>query len=381
MNEIKTLMEKFWIERETDKELYYSVKHVLNDRKFRLFIQQKLGWRLIHTEKLLKLEKRPAHAETFMGIQEFMEIRDYCILCAVLIFLEDMEENTQFLLSELIRNVETVMKDYMECDWTDFGQRKSLVRVLQYAEKMHMIRVYDGNSSVFAQEMTTEVLYINTGISKFFATSHTVDISEFKGWQDFENAKITGIEDNRGEIRTNRVFRQLVTCPALYWADQTDADAVYLRNERTFIEKMLSEMIGGKIVLSRNSASLVYIDEKAVGDVHPREGMLGEIVLLVCRELCEMAQDARRLTVLPDDRIVVTDGKFNEILLRVRKRYLDLFSKEYREMNEERYIERVRSYMKSWMMIQEDGSRTVIYPVCALTGGGYSAETEKEIHE
>ena len=133
MNEIKILMEKFWIERETDKELYYSVKHVLNDRKFRLFIQQKLGWRLIHTEKLLKLEKRPAHAETFMGIQEFMEIRDYCILCAVLIFLEDMEENTQFLLSELIRNVETVMKDYMECDWTDFGQRKSLVRVLQYA--------------------------------------------------------------------------------------------------------------------------------------------------------------------------------------------------------------------------------------------------------
>ena len=81
MNEIRTLMEKFWICRDSDKETFYKVKRDIPN--FQRFIREQLGWKLIHTEKLLKLEKRPAHAEAFMGISEFTDIRDYCILCVV----------------------------------------------------------------------------------------------------------------------------------------------------------------------------------------------------------------------------------------------------------------------------------------------------------
>lgn len=66
MNEIRTLMEKFWICRDSDKETFYKVKRDIPN--FQRFIREQLGWKLIHTEKLLKLEKRPAHAEAFMGI-------------------------------------------------------------------------------------------------------------------------------------------------------------------------------------------------------------------------------------------------------------------------------------------------------------------------
>ena len=133
MNEIRTLMEKFWICRDSDKETFYKVKRDIPN--FQRFIREQLGWKLIHTEKLLKLEKRPAHAEAFMGISEFTDIRDYCILCVVLMYLEDAEEGRQFLLSELIDYVETQLKNYMPVDWTSFTQRKSLVRVLQYMER------------------------------------------------------------------------------------------------------------------------------------------------------------------------------------------------------------------------------------------------------
>ena len=44
---------------------------------------------------------------------------------------EDKEENNQFLLSDLIRYIETVISKYIEVDWTSFSQRKSLVRLLQ----------------------------------------------------------------------------------------------------------------------------------------------------------------------------------------------------------------------------------------------------------
>lgn len=64
MNEIRTLMEKFWICRDSDKETFYKVKRDIPN--FQRFIREQLGWKLIHTEKLLKLEKRPAHAEAHL---------------------------------------------------------------------------------------------------------------------------------------------------------------------------------------------------------------------------------------------------------------------------------------------------------------------------
>lgn len=49
MNEIRTLMEKFWICRDSDKETFYKVKRDIPN--FQRFIREQLGWKLIHTEK------------------------------------------------------------------------------------------------------------------------------------------------------------------------------------------------------------------------------------------------------------------------------------------------------------------------------------------
>ena len=122
MNEVRTLLEKVWICKDTEKETYYRVKRDIPN--FQKFLREQMGWKLIHTENLLKLEKIPAHAEAFMGIEEFTEIRDYCIFCVVLMYLEDKEEEEQFLLSELIDYVETQLKAYMTIDWTLFYPEK-----------------------------------------------------------------------------------------------------------------------------------------------------------------------------------------------------------------------------------------------------------------
>ena len=263
MNEIRTLMEKFWICRDSDKETFYKVKRDIPN--FQRFIREQLGWKLIHTEKLLKLEKKPAHAEAFMGISEFTDIRDYCILCVVLMYLEDAEEGRQFLLSELIDYVETQLKNYMPVDWTSFTQRKSLVRVLQYMERLQMLRVYEGKSESFSQEAGQEVLYENTGYSKYFTSSFTTDISGYESWKDFEKTDFEEFEENRGSRRINRVYRQLAVCPALYWDSPEDADALYLKNQRQWVGRYLRENMGGNLfnflfsgVLSMVVALLLY---------------------------------------------------------------------------------------------------------------------------
>ena len=62
MNEIRTLLEEFWVCREQDREKYYRVKSEVP--KFQKFVREQLGWKLIHTESLIKLEKIPAQSRS-----------------------------------------------------------------------------------------------------------------------------------------------------------------------------------------------------------------------------------------------------------------------------------------------------------------------------
>lgn len=371
MNEIRTLLEKYWICKDNEKELYYKVKRDIP--VFQRFIREQLGWKLIHTEHLLKLEKIPAYAESFMGIQEFSDIRDYCILCAVLIYLEDKEEQEQFLLSELIDFVETQLKSYMEIDWTSFSQRKSLVRVLLYMENLQMLRVYEGSSEGFGQEIGQEVLYENTGYSKYFATSFSVDISSYTSWEDFEKVELEELESDRGHIRINRVYRQLVAAPVLYWKNNEDADSLYLKNQRQWVAKYMTENLGGRLDLHKNMACWMLEEDDCYGNVHPRDAMLPEIVLLVCGKIRDMV-DNHKINRADNEWIYIGTAEFEQLIWQCHESFKGAWSKEYREMNRDRLIRNVTMYMQAWMMIRKEEEQICILPAVGKTMGFYPAD-------
>lgn len=373
MNEVRTLFENFWICKDQDKEAYYKVKRDIPN--FQKFIREQLGWKLIHTENLLKLEKRPAHAESFMGIEEFTEIRDYCILCAVLMFLEDKEEEEQFLLSELIGYVETRLASYLSIDWTSFSQRKSLVRVLQYMERLQMLRVYEGKSEAFGVEAGQEVLYENTGYSKYFATSFPTDISGYESWEDFEKSDFEEFEENRGAMRINRVYRQLAVCPAFYWDGNEDADALYLKNQRQWVAKYLNENLGGNLDIYKNAAFFTLEEGDCYGAVHPRDAQLPETVLLLCAKIQEKIKDGA-LEKQENEQLVLSREDFSKLVLSCKEQWSNGWSKEFREMDDGRLLETVVDYMRSWMMLREDGETVIILPAVGRQRGDYPADFE-----
>ncbi len=374
MNEVRTLFEQFWVCKDSSKEDYYKIKRDIPE--FQRFVREQLGWKLIHTENLLKLEKIPAHAESFMGIQEFAEILDYCILCVVLMYLEDKEEGEQFLLSELIDYVETKLKGEVLIDWTSFSQRKSLVRALQYMEKMQMLRVYEGSSEAFGLERGQEVLYENTGYSKYFATSLPMDISEFETWEDFERQRFEEIQEDRGAARINRVYRQLAVCPAMYWEGNEDADSLYLKNQRQWVAKYLGENLGGKLDIYKNAAFFMLEEDDCYGKVHPRDAMLPEIVLLVCTHIQQVLRDGE-LVKQENETITITKQQFCELILVCRKKWSSGWSKEYREMDEGRLVDTVKNYMRDWMFIRESKGMVIILPAVGKQAGFYPEDFEE----
>ena len=370
MNEIRTLLEKFWICKDSDKEGYYRVKRDIP--AFQRFAREQLGWKLIQTEHLIKLEKVPAHAEGFMGIREFTEIRDYCIFCVVLMFLEDKEEQEQFLLSELIAYVETGLQGYMEVDWTSFTQRKSLVRVLQYMERLNLLKVYEGSSEGFGQEEKQEVLYENTGYSKYFATSFAEDISEYSSWRDFEKPQ-EELNADRGHQRINRVYRQLAVCPAMYWETTEDADSLYLKNQRKWVAGNLEENLGGRLDIHKNAAFWMLDEEDCYGKVHPRDAMLPEAVLLLCAEMQKNVASGKWKQDSAEN-IVLSKREFEEFTWDCRNQWKSAWSKEFREMEQDKFLQVITDYMVDWMLLRRMGDKICICPAMGKLSGVYPAD-------
>ena len=372
MEAAKALIENCWIDKKTDKELYMKVRRELP--KCQKFFREQLGWTVINNEQILKMEKIPAHAESYMGITDFTESRDYCLFCAVLAFLEDKEEQEQFLLSELVDMLELQLKGVIDVDWTSFTHRKSLVRVLQFCEHLRLLEAYEGSSDNVSS-IGQEILYENTGLSRYMAVNFAYSIDNFQSWEDFEKQQNEESEADRGHYRINRVYRQMAAAPALYWSQSDDPDSIYLKNQRQWIQKNFSEYLGGQLHIHKNAAFLVMDEEESFGERHPREAMLSELVLLFCGRIREKADEGVWMK-RQDECIIASKKAFQEELYDCRGRYSPAWSKEYREMEDDKLLTAVISYMKSWMMIDESDGEIVIYPAAGKMIGNYPAEFE-----
>ena len=83
MNEFTQLLENFWIVREKDSESYFRIKRAVNNTKMKRFLNQFAGWNIVVNNRLIKIEKIPAQAMPFMGIQSFQDKKDYCIFWVI----------------------------------------------------------------------------------------------------------------------------------------------------------------------------------------------------------------------------------------------------------------------------------------------------------
>jgi len=368
MDSAKILIGNYWIDKLRDKELFMKIRRDLP--KFRKFVSEQIGWRIIENEKVIKVEKKPAAAYDYMGITEFNDIFDYCILSAVLIFLEDREDGESFLLSELIDVIEIHLREFMEVNWTSYSQRNSLVRVLQFSEKMGFINVYEGITENISVGIENEVLYENTGLSRYFAIGFNFDISDFKSYKDFEKKHIEELEENRGHVRTNRVYRELISSSAVYWNENNNQDGVYIKNQRQYINKNLSDYFDGKLQVYKNAAFFVMEEKDCFGNVFPGNNMEDDIILLICSKIRHDLEEGL-LKKEQNDCIYVSKDYFMNIIKNCKEKYSLAWTKTYREMDVNKIVDSSLKYMIIWKMIDIDDDKIVIFPAVGKFCGKY----------
>ena len=123
-------------------------------------------------------------------------------------------------------------------DWTHYEHRKSLVRVLQTAGDLNLVKTVDGDISEFSFSENNEVLYEVPLIARYFLRSFPKDLTGFNTIDDFLNIDDFNTEEQLGVKRRHRVYRKLFLTPVMYSNSNNDPDFLYLRNYRNRIRRM-----------------------------------------------------------------------------------------------------------------------------------------------
>jgi len=381
MKELENLLESFWIIREEDKELYYRTKDALPG--FKNFLTEKLGYQILINPYLIKLEKIPGKAERWMGIAGFEDKMEYIFFCLLLMFLEDRDMGEQFVLSQVTDFIQGTCPGDEPVDWTLYRHRRYLIKVLRFAQEIGMIKINDGDEQKFAQVRDTEVLYENTGISRYFVRNFTGNIMNYQSYQDFEKDEWLDIDGDKGLIRRQRVYRRVVMSPAVYHEGPDDADYLYIKNYRNVIQADLEKYLDSSLHVHKNGAFLVLPGEKNFKDTFPENRAVCDVALQFHALLREKIIK-QVFTLREDDLFVLSRAQFEALLREVRQKNSRGWSKEYREMKFEKLVEDVINYLEGFGTIQllREGAEIAVLPLAGKITGAYPkdfSDPEEEV--
>lgn len=376
MNALEILLGRRWILKSRDRELYYQVKDQLGAVK--RFLTEKLGYQVIVNPYLIKAEKMPAKPENWMGILEFHHKIEYVFFCIVLMFLEEKEAEEQFVLSELTEYIQGQYREE-QVDWTIYSFRRHLIKVLKYCVSCGILNVDDGNEESFARDDSSEVLYENTGVSRYFMKNFTQDIMGFSSPEDFQKEEWIGVDEDRGIVRRQRVYRRLLMTMGMYRDPETEEDFAYVKNFRNMIQGELSEFLDCELHVHRSGAFLILGEDCRMGRCFPEENTLSDIVLLVNSLIGEKIQEGK---IVPgaEEQIVLPREAFLGILEECRERYSRGFIKTYREMTTKEFCQEVLSYMKELSLIEERRGNIWVSGAAGKIAGQYPKDFLEELN-
>ena len=373
MNTLEILLGRRWILKARDKELYYRMKDEAGTVK--KFLTEKMGYQVIVNPYLVKVEKVPAKPERWMGIPDFTEPIEYAFFCLILVFLEDKEAQEQFVLSEL---TEYVQGQYVEeqIDWTVYSYRRHLIKVMKYCVTVGILNVDDGSEEGFARDYSGEVLYENTGVSRFFMRNFTQNIMDYSSYTDFLKADWIDVDEDRGIVRRQRIYRSLLMTMGIYRTPENEEDFAYLRNYRNMIQGELEGFIPCELQVYRSSAFLILGEDSHMGRCIPEENTLSDILLL-CGLLLREKVDRGENEVGKDENIRITREAFRGLLQECKERFGKGFNKTYREMVTEEFFREISAYLLHLELVEEQRDDVLIRPVLGRVVGKYPADFEE----
>ncbi|WP_106496594.1 TIGR02678 family protein [Lentibacillus sp. Marseille-P4043] len=341
---LRLLLEKFWILRSKEPELYQLVRE--REKVLKRYVDEKFGFDLIVHQHFIKLEKIPVEAKSWMGMQEFQEPRDYAMFCCALAFTENRSVDEQFLLSDICEDIKDLYPGELPLDWTNYNHRKSLVRVIRQLEKLSILTSVEGEIEQFAMNEEQEVLYEVTVYARYFMRSYPKDLFEYNSADEILHSEWARHE---ADERRKRVYRKLLISPVVHRESEDDPDFAYIRNYRNRLRDDLEEHTMFRFEVFKNAALLVTDEKKQELTLFPDQKAIMDVALHFAAYLRE------RLNEYPLDalgNIRLTKVMFEQIVTNLHALYGKGWSKQYREGTINSTMNELIVLLEDWEMLE-----------------------------
>ena len=375
---MQLLLNNFWILKDDDLDNYYKIKK--NQHILREYITKTLGSRLIIHDRFIKLEKIPAQALENLGLPNFILQTDYVYLCLILLFLEDKTRETYFMLSDLIvyvKNTATALELNNIPNWTLTKDRKSLKRAVNFLENLKVIKLKDASKEDFGDDEKAEALYVSTGLSNYVMRMFNNDIFDIKQDEDFIKDEWAYQNDEKGDIRKYKTYRNLIYTPCVYTRNISKSEIDYLKQLRHHLSNELSNL-NYELEFTKSMAFVLENENVLSKDNFPNNKRISSIVLIVITKLYKLVKDNN---IILDEYEIgkISYEDLYDIIINIKKEYNIYLSKTLKDLTDNAFFENIIDMLELYTFVRKVNEYYEIMPAIRIFNSKLMENTNKQL--
>lgn len=371
---VHALLNRPWILKEEDQELYFSIKD--HYEELREWFMEQAGLPLIVTRSLARLERTPVVAHAWMGIEEFRETRDYVFFTYALWYLEGKSELDQFLLSDIVEEVrDQLAMQGLEADWRKYHHRLSMARALKKLSSLGVLIVVDGDEADWANSEDKNALYECSPHARYVLRRFPQDLTNYASMEEIsETIQYPDTPEGNNIRRRHRIYRRFLFEPAVLDRHWDTELLPYVLTQRRSIMDHLHRMLGWEGRRYREGLLFFHPELTSEATLFPTLSGVSDLVVLIAGELRhQLGQESSTRNVESDGSIRLEQSELEGILLKLQERHQMYWSKEFRTSSSAQLAELCFQHMVQWSLgAWEDHNHFLIYPVVARWNAQYS---------
>lgn len=364
---IHALLNRPWITRSEDPELYFSVKDYYEE--LRDWFMDKAGFPLLLTRSIAKLDKTPVRAFPWMGFQEFREPRDYIFFTYSLWYLEGKTEMDQFLLSDLVEDIQNQMLgEGLDADWTIYYHRLSMARALKKLKSLGVLYSVDGDEGEWAQNSERNVLFECSPNARYILRRFPQDLMQYQAMEELADPiQYADTQDGQSMRRRHRVYRRFLLEPAVPDRGWEEEDLNYVLWQRRAIIDQLEQTLGWEGRRYREGLLFFHPELTSEAALFPTLSAASDIALLAAGELrMQLYQEDSGRYTEDNGMMRITRAEMESLLYKLHLHHKDYWSKELRESSSQALADLCMKHLEDWGLGEwEDATHFLISPVLA----------------
>lgn len=377
------LLDRFWIFRESDEELYLQVLDYEKD--LREYFNEHFRYKLIVKPEFIRLEKVRESYQKWMDIDSFQNNRDFVMFYCLLAFLDE-KVNQQFTLEDVcLMIVSHYPNEHIVWVGAEgFRNRMGLIRVLRHASEMNLITIVDRDIEGFKSSYEHEVLFEGTLMIKYYIRSFAFNLQEITVPENTSNRNQDTVrimnelkrfqnEEEQG-IRTerkHRIYRKLFVEPVVYYEELNEDEIGYIKQYGYSIKDHAEKYTHMQYEQYNGSVMLVNEEEYVNGSkkYYPETKFISKIAVLFGTYLRIKVQSGN-ISFNEDGSLIISPVEFREILQELKDETGANWTKTYKEMSMREFRQELLDYLATWKLatITNENDIKIHDTVARITG-------------